>query len=133
MDGHPHDTALANEVARVRRRIEDAMRVLAEADMHLPMAEELRSARPAQRDAELLNQYRIKLEVALKDAAGWAVLFSRAAERVVAEAAGGRDGSRDAWHHATAAVTVVPSPMLPHPPLDDASAAISPSRLNVSA
>jgi hypothetical protein len=61
---------------RVRSRIEQGLRLLAEADLMLPVHDELSAVPLSRTEAERMDRYCLNVEVALDDLSRWMRLLS---------------------------------------------------------
>lgn len=67
---------VGGSMRRVQARIEQGLRLLADADLRLPPAEELASLPLTRTEAERVDRYCLNLEVALDDLSRWLRLLS---------------------------------------------------------
>jgi len=80
---HQHtDVDVGGSMRRVRSRIEQGRRLLAEADLALALHEELPSASPSRTEAERVDRYCLNVEVALDDLKRWVRLLSLQADEL---------------------------------------------------
>ena len=67
---------VGGSMRRVRGRIEEGLRLLADPDLRLPAAEDLASLPLTRTEAERVDRYCLNLEVALDDLSRWLRLLS---------------------------------------------------------
>jgi hypothetical protein len=95
----PHtEVDVGGSMRRVHRRIEQGLRLLAEADLRLPAAEELGSLPLTRTEAERVDRYCLNFEVALDDLNRWLRLLSLQANELASrcDEEGARAGARGA-------------------------------------
>jgi hypothetical protein len=74
---HPHtDLDVSGSMRRVRSRIEQGLRLLAEADLSLPVHDALSSVPLSRTEAERVDRYCLNVEVALDDLNRWVRLLN---------------------------------------------------------
>jgi hypothetical protein len=76
------DVDVGGSMRRVRSRIEQGRRLLAEADLTLALHEELASVPASRTEAERVDRYCLNVEVALDDLNRWVRLLSLQADEL---------------------------------------------------